>query len=59
MIEILLIAVVICFGVYTYRVGRKVGGYQAFWRSILATGPGQQVTIDFYIATTILCILIG
>lgn len=57
MIETLLIAVIASFGVYTYRVGRDAGGYLAFWRSILRTGPGRQVTLDLYIATAILCIL--
>lgn len=57
MIETILAVVIIVFGIYTYRVGREAGGYIPFWRSILITGPGRQVTIDLYIAVTILCIL--
>ena len=54
--EILIGAVIVSFALYTWRVGRDVGGYLPFIRSILSTGPGRQVTIDLYIATTILCI---
>ena len=54
--EILIGAVIVAFALYTWRVGRDVGGYLPFIRSILSTGPGRQVKIDLYIATTILCI---
>lgn len=57
MIETILVAVILAFGAYTYKVGRDAGGYLPFWRSILSTGPSRQVTIDLYIATTILCVL--
>lgn len=56
MIVTLLVIVIVAFAIYTWRVGREVGGYARFIRSILSTGPGRQVTLDLYIATTILCI---
>lgn len=56
MIEILLVIIIVTFGIYTYRVSRKAGGYIPFWRSLLRTSPSRQVTIDLYIATTILCV---
>ncbi len=56
MIVTLLALVIVAFALYTWRVGREVGGYARFIRSILSTGPGRQVTLDLYIATTILCI---
>lgn len=52
----LIVTVLVAFGIYTYRVGRAVGGFVPFCRSILSTGPGRQVTIDLYIAITILCV---
>jgi len=55
--EIAITVVIVLFGYYTWSVGRAVGGYRRFVRSILSTGPGRQVTIDLYIATTILCVL--
>ena len=57
MIEALLIVVIIGFGIYTFRIGRKAGGYMAFCRSILKTGPSRQVAVDLYIAITLLCII--
>ncbi len=57
MIEILIIAVIFAFGIYTYRVGRDIGGYMPFIRSVLGTGPSRQVVVDLYISTTILCVL--
>ena len=56
MIEFIIIAVIIAFGVYTYRVGRDIGGYVPFIRSVMSTGPSRQVVVDLYISTTILCI---
>lgn len=56
MIATLLAVVIVAFAFYTWRVGREAGGYARFIRGILATGPGRQVTLDLYIATTILCI---
>ncbi len=56
MVEALLVIVIVAFALYTWRVGRAAGGYAPFIRSILSTGPGRQVTLDLYIATTILCI---
>lgn len=56
MIVTLLVIVIIAFAIHTWRVGREVGGYARFTRSILSTGPGRQVTLDLYIASTILCI---
>ena len=56
MIESLLVVVIVAFAIYTWRVGREAGGYARFIRNILSTGPGRQVTLDLYIATTILCI---
>lgn len=56
MIVTSLVIVIVAFALYTWRVGRDAGGYTRFIRSILSTGPGRQVTLDLYIATTILCI---
>lgn len=47
--------VIIAFGVYTYRVGRAAGGYAGFWRQLWSSGPARQVTVDLYIAVSILC----
>ena len=57
MIESLIVAVIIAFGIYTYRVGKEAGGYIPFCRILLKTGPGRQVAIDLYIAISILCVL--
>ena len=54
--ETFIAIVIAAFALYTWRVGREAGGYLPFIRSILSTGPGRQVTIDLYIATTILCV---
>lgn len=55
MVETLITVTILAFGLYTWRIGREVGGYMPFIRSILSTGPSRQVTIDLYISLTILC----
>ncbi|MBT8422034.1 MAG: hypothetical protein KJP03_02855 [Gammaproteobacteria bacterium] len=37
MIEALLVIVIVAFGAYTYRVGRNIGGYIPFIRTVLST----------------------
>ena len=51
-----IVVIIFLFGLYTYKVGNDVGGYVPFWRALLKSGPSKQVTIDLYIAITILCI---
>ena len=51
-----IVVIIVLFGLYTYKVGNDVGGYVPFWRALLNNGPSKQVTIDLYIAITILCI---
>ena len=48
--------VIVLFGIYTYKIGRDVGGYGPFMKSVLSIGPGRQVVVDLFISLTMICV---